>query len=1649
VIKILNATTGSLPILVQSALACWLLAGGGLMSARAQAVATEPFDYEVTRWDTNVPGFFDGGTGWGTNTWQVDLTQQPGHPVPKAAIFGTNDYETYEPQTAYAWGHGGRLYRDLGQALDTSPGAKYYFCLDMYTPETANTHVSGTLGGFGISIESQAAKPGELITYTPVNSTWNEPKPVELTGLYGKWHRMTAEIEFYATGSTMRAWIDASRETDPHEVLASTCTTFTAARFYIAHWGDSGYALTDNIIIGTNFSQVALPLAVLGTNGMMITSGEAPTPAKGTRFPMLLVNYAWTNVFSITNSGAEPIALTAWATNGAGAGSFTARDLPTNVAPGTAGNFSVVFHPTNAGSFAAALTFSNNAAIATRIINLAGASAACFVVPSNGPYAGGYEVAIWHGYGSAFTNVIVGAAAGVAPTEAAADHVTFVMPTALAAGPMNIVLQRASDTDVTLSNAFTYAPAWFIVAPSNGPYAGGTAVTVTHGLNSVVTNVLVGGVAVAPDSATATNFVLTMPAGAAAGAVNFVLQRAGFADFTVVNAYTYNPAGFIGYSDPGAWVDVPGLPEARFHHAAATLSNRIYAIGGYDEYSSARDTVYAFDGTNWTVETALPGAMAEISACGDGTNIWLSGNSATALLRFDGTSWTTAATLSDARRWPLMTLRSNRLVVVSGGVTNMTEYDGASLAELAGLPGGFDLFGGGGGVFGELLFAAGGGFAVAAATNAWRYDGSSWSAIAGLPAARYYMATAVWRDRIYALGGLNYADVAESTVYCFDGTNWTSAAALPQRISSGAAAVLNDALYHLGGMSDDLGMALTNVFKYVPGLDHTGVVPAFGDMSGGYPVTIRGINLCNGSDATNVTICGVSAQEIVSQNATQIVVLAGASPGMTNGDVVVYSASYGATLRGNAFTYISLSPWHGPYAGGNTVTLTNITAIGDGGDITNVRVGGVTATVDGQGTNWVRFVLGAATHAGRADIVVQSASVGETVFTESYTYNPPGAIGWRDPDGAWEPTVPLPYRVIRAPLVNYSNALYVIGGRTALASGTIYTNVCRFDGTNWMSVAGLPVAAMNLGAAAWDGAIYAAGNNATAVYRYDGAAWATVAALPAARRNPLVCVFGNRLHVLGGGTYTNVFVYDGTNWSETVGLPVESDWTAPAGGVLGGYLYIAGAYDATNAWRFDGAAWTAAPGMAATRGWLAAAETPDRLYAVGGLVNYNPTQATDYFDGTNWLNGSGLPYSTYPYSGASALNGALYIVGGARSNVLRMALGETHFGVLPLCGAQTGGYEVVIGGNNLCDPSDPLDLTNVTLCGVSAAIQPGWSATQIVVVAGAGAAGLGDVRVFSTGFGETAKSNAFEYLAAPATLAIRSLHGDGTPPVGLYTNAIGAVLTNVMSAADSQGATQYICAGWAMSGNDPVSGAGTQVVMTVTNDAVLTWRWTTNYWLNPTAGPHGTVDRTGGWFTNGELVSVGATPDAYYHFTNWTGDVASFANPIEVLMDGAKALMAHFAENRTANTGTPEWWLARYGFTTNFEEAAAGDQDGDRVPTWEEEIADTNPTNPASYFHGDGPAMVYGTDCWERVYTNWRQGNVVMTQTICNELGYALNWQASSGRLYGIEGESRLPHSQVWLSLTNYMSPGVTNAVYFIPLDQQIRMLRLKVGKQE
>lgn len=196
-------------------------------------------------------------------------------------------------------------------------------------------------------------------------------------------------------------------------------------------------------------------------------------------------------------------------------------------------------------------------------------------------------------------------------------------------------------------------------------------------------------------------------------------------------------------------------------------------------------------------------------------------------------------------------------------------------------------------------------------------------------------------------------------------------------------------------------------------------------------------------------------------------------------------------------------------------------------------------------------------------------------------------------------------------------------------------------------------------------------------------------------------------------------------------------------------------------------------------------------------------------------------------------------------------------------------------------------------------------------------------------------------------LTVISALGTPTPPAGIYLLPPGSVLTNSVAAPTPSGGTRFTCTGWNLIGNEPISGMATNFTMSLTNHAILEWIWTTNYWLDTEADPHGAVNVGDSWQPAHETVWITAIPATYYHFTNWTGALSSAENPLGLLMDAAKRVQANFAPSR-APRGTPEWWLARFGWTNDFDVAELHDEPDD-FPAWQEYIADTDPKDSTSY----------------------------------------------------------------------------------------------------
>lgn len=460
----------------------------------------------------------------------------------------------------------------------------------------------------------------------------------------------------------------------------------------------------------------------------------------------------------------------------------------------------------------------------------------------------------------------------------------------------------------------------------------------------------------------------------------------------------------------------------------------------------------------------------------------------------------------------------------------------------------------------------------------------------------------------------------------------------------------------------------------------------------------------------------------------------------------------------------TVHPAVGPFAGGNVVVVTNaVPDIGDGNDITSVTVGGVAApSITGQGANWVAFIAPPTALEGVRDVVIESTSVGITMLAGAYTYNPTGAIGGTTFDWSrWQEVVGLPE--VRNYLMagSVGGKLYVAGGRNN-SSPNVSSKVYSYTGSGWMEEATMPRAMADSGYAVFNDSLYIVGGATTnnvwstnLVYRFNGTSWSSAATLPAPRAIMGVSVVGTNLYSVGGAhpftSQTNVYRFNGSTWAEVAGLPTNR--RALAAATLGTNVYAIGGYDSTfrtNVYRFGGTTWTQVRGLPRPVAYFSAVALGGHIYTVGGATTGFQNITNVYrFDGTNWTEGVGLPATRFSL-GLTVHDGAIYAIGGStgedtpQTNVYRYPGLAFDEGVHPTFGSSTGGFEVTITGSNL---GDGADITNVTLCGVSAASIVSQSSTQVVIMAGASGFGaLGDVRVFSTSYGETVKSDSFTYI---------------------------------------------------------------------------------------------------------------------------------------------------------------------------------------------------------------------------------------------------------------------------------------------------------------
>ncbi|MDD4735107.1 MAG: IPT/TIG domain-containing protein, partial [Kiritimatiellae bacterium] len=808
------------------------------------------------------------------------------------------------------------------------------------------------------------------------------------------------------------------------------------------------------------------------------------------------------------------------------------------------------------------------------------------------------------------------------------------------------------------------------------------------------------------------------------------------------------------------YVHGSGYPQLLYRAASVSMSNRIYSIGGLRSTTTIYSNMYEFNGTYWeTNAVGLPIKLQLAAATEMDGQIYVMG----------GFNSTTVSTSYD--------------------LTNVYRYAGGAWESLPGLK--FAKGGSGACSYHGQVYCVGG---TIQENHVYAYPKQDVNGgvlpISGANTGGYQAVLSGFElcdgttddlERV-TFGG------ADATVLSVAGSTQITV-----QVAGGPFGPVDVKVYSTMYGVTTSSNAFTFTGKDIAVLGTNGAAIAtgeaassakgtdFGTIQNGLSVSRTFVVTNAGDEVTSITgigLGGTAATQLVIDAESFPISLAGTSStnltvtwtadgsGLLDASLVISNntigpqSNYVVNLSASVLTMDRAS-----YAedGGGLLTISNGVAIGNGADITNVMFGTEYVTPTAQGSNWVTIVIPAGSIGTVSPIIVQSFTLGDTTLIDAFQYVAAGSIYGDTP--AWSEMPGLPTNVMAHAAFVLHDSLYSVCGTTESGDST---NMYRFDGAQWHEVAGLPGGARAYGGGAvYSNAFYYMGGSLdlftvyTNVYRFDGTNWTEVAGLPEAMQMMAAGVAEGKIVVAGGlgnigQSMTNSYAFDGTQWTQIPGLRPTAR-TLQGSAERKGKLYSLGGKtgggNATfNVYRSDGSSWASDAGLPALIYGTAGVEYHDRILALGGSDDNNITNGVWRFDGANWSRFSELPDDNYLLSACAVeWRGAVYLIGGSDGSPMSEVHCLTDGGVSPIEGYPSGGFNVTINGTNLSAGTTE-DITSVTICGATAEVLNVYGSTQIVVTAGAGDVGTGDVVVNSTLYGEITAENAFTYKRGVITL---------------------------------------------------------------------------------------------------------------------------------------------------------------------------------------------------------------------------------------------------------------------------------------------------------
>jgi uncharacterized repeat protein (TIGR02543 family) len=158
-------------------------------------------------------------------------------------------------------------------------------------------------------------------------------------------------------------------------------------------------------------------------------------------------------------------------------------------------------------------------------------------------------------------------------------------------------------------------------------------------------------------------------------------------------------------------------------------------------------------------------------------------------------------------------------------------------------------------------------------------------------------------------------------------------------------------------------------------------------------------------------------------------------------------------------------------------------------------------------------------------------------------------------------------------------------------------------------------------------------------------------------------------------------------------------------------------------------------------------------------------------------------------------------------------------------------------------------------------------------------------------------------------LSIVEARGEAIPCNGEQMYAYGDTVNASVPETVTDGGVRYICTGATVDGNQFTLEGTTNVTMTLTNNAVLTWQWQTEYLLQVTTNGNGSVNAASGWHVAGNNLQLTPAPAVGWTFEEWAGETNGCVmegSVLNVAMTQPRTISASFALATALLTFNPQ-----------------------------------------------------------------------------------------------------------------------------------------------